>query len=821
MTLPVTDPVLIVAISALVFLIAPLLAQALRLPGMIGVIVAGAVIGPNALNLLDRSSTIVLLGTVGLLYLMFLAGVEIDLQQFRRYRNRSLVFGALTFILPQGLGTAVMLVVGYEPLTAILIASMFASHTLVAYPIALRFGIGKQQAVTTAIGGTIITDTAALLVLSIIAASTRGDLGPEFWLRLAVALVIYFIAVWYGLPRLGRWFFRSERTGAVAEYVFVFAALFAGSWLAEVAGIEPIVGAFMVGLALNRLIPEQSVLANRIHFVGEAVFIPFFLLSVGMLVDVRVLFASAHAWEVMIAMTVTVTVTKWLAARLTGALYGYSPAEWWTIFGLSVPQAAATLAATLIGIRIGLFDDAVLNGSILMILVTCILGPWVVEKYGRRLVLEAEQRPLPEGGVPQRMLVPMANPATADALLDLALAVREPDSREPLFALSVVPDGGEESVDRIAHADRMLSQAVAHAAALDVQVRTIIRIDANQASGIARGALETRTSIIIIGWDARRTTRQLIFGSVLDHLLEQTRQHVIVAKLGHPINTASRIVLMVSRGAELIAGYVEALRIVKLLASRLGVPLHVAAVGADPAAYRAHLDGVEPDLPVWTHAIEGWRAAPGWLREETNADDLVVLLSARQGAISWHPALARMPALLGELPAHSFLVVYPSELSSLRGADAGAGELVRMLSAEDILTGVPRTRFEDALRHILAAAGVASGARLQHMTTELIEVERESSSELAAGVAAPHLRVADLDLPRVLLGISTEGVDFPHSLTPAHLIFIMLSPPGEQDEQMRQLGAVASAVADPALVAGLREARTVDEVLQILSPAAR
>jgi Kef-type K+ transport system membrane component KefB len=466
MTLPITDPVLIVAVSAVIFLLAPLLMQRLRLPGLIGLILAGAVVGPNALNLLDRSSTIVLLGTVGLLYLMFMAGIEIDMQEFKRYRNRSIAFGAVTFFLPQTLGTVVMTALGYDLRSSILIASMFASHTLVAYPIAMRFGITKNQAVITTVGGTIITDTAALLVLAVIAGSSESPANAAFWIRLSVGLSIYVALVLIGLPRLARWFFRSERTGAVAEYVFVFASLFVGAYLAEVAGVEALVGAFLVGLALNRLIPEQSVLANRIHFVGEAIFIPFFLISVGMLVDARVMFSGLRVWEVMIAMTVTVSATKWLSAWVSGRLFGYSSDQWWTMFGLSVPQAAATLAAALIGVEIGLFDEAVLNGTILMILVTCILGPWVVEKYGRRIALEEERRPASSTAPPQRILVPMANPATADTLMDLALAMREPDSREPIYPLTVVPEHPDGSPINLALAEKMLSHAVAYAQSL-------------------------------------------------------------------------------------------------------------------------------------------------------------------------------------------------------------------------------------------------------------------------------------------------------------------------------------------------------------------
>lgn len=818
LTLPITSPVLIVAVSALIFLLAPLLMQRLRLPGLIGLILAGAVVGPNALNLLARSNTIILLGTVGLLYLMFMAGIEIDLHEFKRYRYRSAAFGAITFLLPQTLGTGVMLAVGYDLRTSILIASMFASHTLVAYPIAMRFGIGKNQAVTTTVGGTIITDTAALLVLAVIAASTEGALDAAFWIRLSVGLSIYAVAVWFGLPRVARWFFRSERTGAVAEYVFVFAALFAGSYLAEVAGVEAIVGAFLVGLALNRLIPEQSLLSNRIHFVGEAIFIPFFLLSVGMLVDVRVLLGGVRAWEVMIAMTVTVTATKWLAAWLSGRLFGYSRAEWWTMFGLSVPQAAATLAAALIGVQIGLFDDAVLNGTILMILVTVIVGPWVVERYGRRLALEEERRPYEPREAPQRILVPMANPATADALLDLALAIREPGSREPVFPLTVVPDDPERAHEHLALAEKMLSHAVAYASGVDVPVTPVTRVDHNFANGITRGAVETRTSTIIIGWDARRTTRQRIFGTVLDQLLEQTKQQVMVAKLGHPLNTTRRILLLVPRGSDRMPGFFEAARAIKLTANRLGAALEGYVVAGSPEVYERHFASAKPDAPVRLERLPGWAEVRERLGREVRPDDLVVLLSARRGAISWNAALERLPAVLAELAPESFLVVYPSEVDLDRIRERGGAAVPAALAPENVVVGLPRASCAETIRSILETAFGDDRARLHRLASLLVRQEEEFTTEIRPGVVVPHVRIRDLPESMIFLGVSPEGIGFPHAGAPAHLVFVVLTPEEPPQEHLRQLAQVARLVSDPSRVRALREARSVEEALRILSP---
>lgn len=661
LALPVRNPVLIVAISALIFLVAPLLMRRLRVPGIVGLILAGAVVGPHGLNILLRSNTIILLGAVGLLYLMFIAGIEIDLHDFRRYRHRSLGFGAATFLLPQLIGMAVMSMLGYGLPTAILVASMFASHTLLAYPIALRFGIGKNSAVTTAIGGTIITDTAALLVLAVIAAGSRGSLDATFGLRLSVGLALFTALVLVGLPRLARWFFRSESSTPSTEYIFIFASLFVGSALAELAGVEAIVGAFLVGLALNPLIPEQSPLAHRIHFVGEAIFIPFFLLGVGMLVDVHVLLGSPRAWLIMIAMTVTVTLTKWLAAFVTQRFFGYSRDEGWVIFGLSVPQAAATLAAALIGLEIGLFDDAILNGTILMILVTCILGPGVVERFGRRVALADETTPPHGASVPQRIMVPVANPRSTRGLMDLALALRMPGSKEPVHPITVVPDDSDDAPEQVALAEKMLAAAVAHAAAADVQAVPLTRIDHNFASGIARAAVETRTSTIIIGWDARRRTREFIFGSVLDQLLTSTQQHVYVAKLDHPLNTTRRLLCLVPRATDRLPGFAEVIRDVKRMASRLGASLAVYTIEADAAVYERTIRDVQPAVDLRVERLDNWKATLDRLRADVRPDDLVLVFSSRRGAVSWQPVMANIPARIGALGIESFVVVFPSE----------------------------------------------------------------------------------------------------------------------------------------------------------------
>jgi Kef-type K+ transport system membrane component KefB len=290
LTLPLANPILKFLVILLIILFAPILLNRFKIPHLLGLIIAGAVIGPFGFNLIMRDSGIVMSGTAGLLYIMFLAGLEIDLAQFRRNSFRSIIFGMYTFLIPMALGTAA----GYYLLqfslpTSILLASMFASHTLIAYPIISKMGLSRNKAVNIAVGGTMITDTLALIVLAVIVGMANGQVDQEFWIQLSASIVAFGLVIIIFFPIVARWFLKRF-DDPVTQYIFVLVMVFLGAVLAEIAGIEGIIGAFLAGLALNRLIPYTSPLMNRIEFVGNAIFIPFFLIGVGMLVDYRAFF---------------------------------------------------------------------------------------------------------------------------------------------------------------------------------------------------------------------------------------------------------------------------------------------------------------------------------------------------------------------------------------------------------------------------------------------------------------------------------------------------------------------------------------------------
>jgi Kef-type K+ transport system membrane component KefB/mannitol/fructose-specific phosphotransferase system IIA component (Ntr-type) len=816
LSLPFTEPVLIFALATVIFVVAPRLAERLRVPGIIGIIVSGILVGPHGLHLLERGSAIVLLGTVGLMYLMFLAGAEMDLHGFRRRRARSATFGALTFALPLAGALVAGLMLGYAPRTAILLGALFATQTLVAYPLVLRYGINQNEAVTVTLGATIITDTAVLLVLAVVAGGTEGRLDLVFWLRLVLPMLAVTFGVVLGWPVIGRWFLRRSEAGGHEEFLFITGGLFSAAALAQLAGVEPILGAFLAGLALNPLLPAASLLTNRVRFVGEAIFIPFFLLSVGMLVDVRALAREPGAWGVMALLLAIAVGAKWAAAMTARRLFGYSTAQGRTMFGLSVSHAAAMMAVTLVGYDLGIFNELIVNTVILIILVSCVIGSAVVARAGRELALQEERKPYESAAAPERVLVPLSNPATAPALMDLALLLRAPQSPEPVLVLTVVPEGGGHADADVADAETMLGGAVAYAAGVGLDVRAVTRVDQNFGRGIARAMLETRTSTAVIGWDGR-TSRQWVFGSVLDQLLELSTQQLVVAKLGHPLSTTRRLVVLVPRWSDHDPGFPKAAATIRRLAVGLAAELVLVVVKADPAPYLAEFSGAKSTVPVTARPVESWVDALHALRETRKPHDLVAVLSARPQTVAWHASLDRVPGRLAALVPESFLVLYPPVPAEAGPAMAEEG-VPRGLTRQRIVSEIAGRSGPAVLDALLAPH--YPPARREEILRAILHGDRGAALEIASGVVLAHARLDAFEAPELYLGRTRTSVTFPGT-GPAQLVFLLLSPADRPGEHLAVLAEVARLIASPGRVAALRTAATADVMLAALAPAAR
>ena len=454
--LPLKNPVLIFSLILFIILLSPILLRRLRIPAIIGLIISGVVIGPKGFNLIgeklmESDGAMKLFATIGLLYIMFMAGLELDMNEFRKYRNKSFTFGFLTFIIPITLGFPICYYGLKLDLTAsLLTASMFATHTLVAYPIVSKYGITKRPAVAISIGGTILTDTAVLIILAIISSSANGKLDLDFWIRLISSLTIFSIIMFVFIPRIARWFFGKLESEKTSHYIFVLSIICFAAFLAEMAGVEHIIGAFVAGLVLNKLIPHSSALMNRIEFIGNAIFIPFFLISVGMVVDLKVLFHGYWALVIAGVLTSFAIFSKWFAALLTQLIFRMTSSERQIIFGLSTAHAAATLAIIMVGYQKEILSIEIVNGTIILILITCMVASFVTENAGRKLLIETRDDDLLHAPQKrsQHLLVATNELRGNENLLDLSILITDKTVTNPISVVSVLAND-EEAEKRI------------------------------------------------------------------------------------------------------------------------------------------------------------------------------------------------------------------------------------------------------------------------------------------------------------------------------------------------------------------------------------
>lgn len=669
MHLPLQEPVLIFGLAVLIFLLFPILMGKLRVPAIIGPIIAGIIIGPNGLEILARDTTIELLGTVGLLFIMFIAGLELDLDGFKKYRNRSILFGLLSFAIPLILGVLVGFWLGLGILSALLFGTIFSTHTLLGYPAISRLGIAKNKAVTTAVGGTLITDSLALLFLAVIIGAAEGDLTLGFWMYLIIATTLFALLILFVTPHLTKWFFKRSNNDGTTEFNFVIAILFVAGSISLFVGLEPIIGAFLAGLALNRYIYDSGPLMNRIRFTANALFIPFFLLSVGMLMDLRVLISSPDSLFIILLISISAIVSKYFASWITSKVYGYSKNENNIMFGLSTTHAAATLAITLVGYNFGLLDQQIINAVIIIILVTCILGPYFCEKYGRKLATSQEDNVIEEKS-PERILIPLGNPQTMESLLDLGFVIKKAlNSIQPLYPLTVVQKDLKQASTEVAHAERMLGRSIMYASGADVPVKPLTRVDLNVGWGIERAVTEERITTIIAGWD-RGSANNKVFGKIIDNFLEHTYQRSLITSIKQPLNTMERVILIIPNNVIFKPGFEDSISIIKDIASQLNTTIKGLVIRDDLIEYENISGRIRPNVKIDFNSVESWETLYENNLNDVKTTDLVILLSARRGTVAWHPEMESLPNQLVSMNLENFIVFFPTEMkeTDIRGS---------------------------------------------------------------------------------------------------------------------------------------------------------
>ncbi|MBR2035758.1 MAG: cation:proton antiporter [Bacteroidaceae bacterium] len=652
---PVSEPTWIFLGVLCIVLFAPLIFNKLRMPHIIGMILAGLLIGPKGLNIIERDDSFELFGNVGLYYIMFLASLEINMQEMKQAKGGALLMGLAVFLIPIALGMlSNMFILEYGLMASLLLASMYASYTLISYPVVARYGLSRLRCVNFVVGGTIITDTLTLFVLAVVAGIFTGEASVWLVIWMLVKLLAIVGLIVFAFPRIARYFFRTYND-SVIQYIFVLAMLFLGAGLMELAGMEGILGAFITGLVLNRLIPHSSPLMRRIDFVGNAIFIPYFLIGVGMMIDITVLFNGGGSLLVAVVMVTTALVGKWLASFLVSKAYKMSTGEQYLMFGLSTSQAAATLAAAIVGHEIGLLNEDVLNGTILLILVTCIVSSIVSDRASRRLVVSKDLLARPAALDSKKTLLALANPTAVDKLMDLALLVRKENSQIPLSAITVVLD---EDKKLRRERTKVLDLAAEIAASVNIPLLTKMRLTTNLAHGIIHEVKENDYRELIVGFHQKETANDSFLGGVLPEVLNALDCQVVMARMNIPLNTIRTIHITFPAKAEYEAGFSYWVEETARMASGLDCKIMYHGHPDTMSKIQQMLNNYDP-IDAQFFETDGGNDLKR-LASIIHDDHLLIIVSARRGSISFRPSHDHIfVQLQRDYQNTSVLLIYP------------------------------------------------------------------------------------------------------------------------------------------------------------------
>lgn len=666
--LPLEDPVLKFLIVLIIILSAPLLLNKIKVPHLLGLIIAGAVVGPNGFNILTRDSSIVVTGTTGLLYIMFLAGLEIDLAEFKKNKYKSMGFGAYTFVIPFVFGiTAAHFILEYNWLTSFLFASIFSSHTLISYPLVSKLGVVKNRAVNVTVGGTVITDILALLVLAIVVGMTTGEVNSAFWIKLSVGIIIFALIVLIGFPIIARWFFKKV-SDKISQYIFVLVMIYFAALLAELAGIEAIIGAFLAGLALNKLIPHTSSLMNRVEFVGNAIFIPFFLISVGMLIDVTVFFKDLETIKVA-ALMITISIGgKYLASVATQKTFKYTKPEGGIIFGLSSASAAATLATVTVGYNIilgetalgepiRLLDESVLNGSILLILISCTISSFVTQKNAELLVKADNENTIAESNPEtENILLAVNHINTVDPMTNLAMLIKSKTATDNIFAVNIINEETNDSSKK--NAETLLNQVIEIGASADVKITPVTRYDTEIIEGINNVIKEYDITDLMIGIDAEKKFSPSFIYNLYSGYLNKNTANILVYHAVQPASTVQKYLVILPEHAEKEARFFHSLLKIWNIARNSGSKIEF--YGTDKTISVIESIRKKVNIDASFIIFNNWSELPKVVSKmkENNA---LILFMAHRSMVSYLPQMQNTPEYLNDhLRDRNFLLIFPA-----------------------------------------------------------------------------------------------------------------------------------------------------------------
>lgn len=667
---PITDPTLIFFVVLLMILLSPIIMGRLRIPHIIGMVLAGVLVGKYGLNILGRDASFELFGRVGLYYIMFLAGLEMDMEGLKKNRNRVMVFGMLTFLVPFAMtyfmGVSLL---GYIPLASLLLAAIMASNTLIAYPIVGRYGLTRHTSSTLSVGSSMMALFMALIVMASIVNSFHGNGGILFWLLFILKFVAYCVGLIMVIPRVTRWFLRRY-SDAVMQFIFILAVVFLSAALSDAVGLEGIFGAFMSGLILNRFVPKVSPLMNRIEFTGNALFIPYFLIGVGMLINVRLLFAGSKILWVVFCIVFFGTLGKAVAAYLAARIFRMSWLAGHMMFGLTSAHAAGAIAMVMVGRRLEvapgqyLFGDEVLNGIVIMILFTCVISTVITERAAQRLRLqEKEDQNMMKNLDDEKILIPVKYPEYSDNLITMATLMRNPRLKRELVALNVVYDDVNMRHNQ-AEGQRLLDHLCHLASASDVPMVTQVRVAANIANGIKHAFKEFQASEILMGLHFHKEINRSFWGEFTRSLYNGLSRQIIVTRILQPLNTIRRIQVAIPSRAEFEPGFYRWLERLARMAGNLECRIAFHGRNETLQLVNEFIRNRFPSVRAEYEEMVHWKELPT-LGAQVREDHLFVIVTARKGTISYKTAMERLPEELNKfIKGKTIMIIFPDQYGS-------------------------------------------------------------------------------------------------------------------------------------------------------------
>lgn len=670
--LPITNPTWIFFLVLCVILFAPMIFSKLRIPHLVGMILAGVLIGENGFNLLARDASFELFGKVGIYFIMFLAGLEMDLQNLKQNRTKGILFGFITTIIPFAFGfVAGHFFLDYSIPASLLLACILSSHTLVAYPIVGRYGLSKSPAVVISIAATMTALILALLFLAGIAGMMRGETDFWIWAIFALKFVVYILGMFFLLPKLIRVFFRKN-SEPVLQFTFTLAIVFLAAASAELCGLEGIFGAFLAGLVLNRFVPNTSPLMNRIEFIGNALFIPYFLIGVGMLVNVEPLFHEGKAAIVVMVMVVAGTLSKYLAAFVSRKMFRMTRTEGVMMFGLTEAHAAGALAMVMVGVKlevspgVPLMSNALLDGVVMMILISCIISSVATDQGAKKLKMEGETsgtklRRDSTALDDEKIMIPVNEPSNINTLMTTAFMMRNRRLNRGLICLNIVNDADMDNKAQ-EHSRTCLDMACNLASAADVPVQAQSRLAVNFVTATIHALRENDASELLIGFHSKRNENdEAIFGPYAQGLIDNMSRQLIMVDMRIPTNTIRKIVVAVPEKAEYEKGFYRWINRMARMAEDIGCPMDFYANEKTGHLILRYMSDRHKTVNADYETLYSWNDFPA-LRHELTRYQLLVVVTARKGSISYQNSFAKLPQQLRtDFANNSLMLIYPDQ----------------------------------------------------------------------------------------------------------------------------------------------------------------